>query len=253
MPPRIASGLNDSGEEGVTRIVRAGALHHSRSQQTARHAHYAWKIHVGLDAPVWLDSPDLQVPPQAGVRALMVPPNVAHATGAIGWSVAIFVSPGTHHSGWPSRAIRPSVLSTNGIEETCHELVEQNPVDLLDAVSMLALSGAGPRPDTRVRSTLDLLREDPDIRLEAIARQVGLSLDRLSRLVSKQTGMRLRRHVLWQRLLRAISSDPASGTLADIAQDAGFSDHAHMTRTYRAFLGRAPSEFKRPPEVWAPW
>ena len=64
---------------------------------------------------------------------------------------------------------------------------------------------------------------------------------------SRADGPRRRRHAN-----RAIAAT-ATCTLAAAALAAGFADHAHLTRTYRAYLGRTPSEFKAPPDVVAPW
>ncbi len=80
-----------------------------------------------------------------------------------------------------------------------------------------------------------------------VERAAGLSVERLSRLVSQGTGMRLRSVALWSRLLHLLSNDSAvQGNIASAAYAAGFADHAHLTRTYRRMLGRAPSEFRGP-------
>ncbi|MET0412435.1 MAG: hypothetical protein ABW217_14130, partial [Polyangiaceae bacterium] len=83
-----APGLNDPVASGAARMVRGGVLHHSCQQSTSQHAHYAWKIHVGIDAPVWLECASGGVPVGAGARVVVVPPGVAHSTGAAGWSCA---------------------------------------------------------------------------------------------------------------------------------------------------------------------
>ncbi len=249
-----APGLNVSGEPGLTRMFSRGALHLSCGQRTSTHAHYAWKLHLGLDAPVWVDSPQLKVPPSAGARALLVPPNFTHATGAVGCSLAVFMAPGTRGAPWRDDG-RPRVL-------------EQRQVDRLMSVGVLDEDRTGggvfvehlarelfphaiSEIDSRVAFCLRRLHEDPDHKLSWLARETGVSLDHLSRLVRRETGLVLRRHVLWSRLLRALAQPP--GSLASAAVGAGFSDHAHLTRTFRACLGRVPSEFDAPPQIVAPW
>ncbi|MGE0328644.1 MAG: helix-turn-helix domain-containing protein [Polyangiaceae bacterium] len=98
---------------------------------------------------------------------------------------------------------------------------------------------------------LHQLHAHPGQGLRSLAASTGLTLDHLSRLVSRETGLVLRRHVLWSKLRRALTL--RGGNLASVAQGAGFADHAHLTRTFRAFLGRAPSDFASPPEIIAPW
>jgi len=78
-------------------------------------------------------------------------------------------------------------------------------------------------------------------------------LDRLSRLITLNTGLRLRQHVLWNRLLCVLSSNAAYSNISVAAFGGGFADHAHLTRTFRAFLGRVPSEFRAPPDALERW
>lgn len=107
--------------------------------------------------------------------------------------------------------------------------------------------------DPRVENALGRVKSCPHIGLAPLARSVGLSLDRLSRLVAKDTGFGLRQHVLWNRVVGFLSSADQRQTLAAAAAAHGFADHAHLTRTCRRFIGRAPSEFKTSPEVLGTW
>src|SRR6187551_2524738 len=95
MTAKHSVSLNDSGEDGLSRIFEQGALHHSRGQHTSLHSHYAWKVHIGLDAPVWVETESRTVDQQAGARVIVVPPGVEHRTGAVGWSLALFFAPGS--------------------------------------------------------------------------------------------------------------------------------------------------------------
>lgn len=258
MGPAPAAGLNVSGEDGDAHVVRQGATHTSRGQRTTRHAHHAWKIHVGLDAPVWLESRGLHVPASDGARVLVVPPNVEHATGAVGLSVAFFIEPGSRATPW--REHGGSVVATGAgatrAVELCSAFVREElpPVaDLVDEIACLARNGTRPRLDRRAGAFLEHLRADLGASLPAIAGALGISVDRLTHLVSGATGIPPRTHVLWQRVLRVLGEPAAPPNLAAAAAAAGFSDHAHMTRSFRRFLGRAPSEFKNPPVVLAPW
>jgi AraC-like DNA-binding protein len=260
VPNLTRAGLNDSGEEGVTRIVRGGVVHLSRGQQTTRHAHYAWKLHVGLDAPVWLRGEGRPIDPGAGARVLVIPPGVPHSTGAMGWSCAVFVDPGSRGSPWRSSA---TAFGLGGgmaqrLVEACQALEtlpRASTANFIAEVTELALkSFVGPcRVDARAESALRRLRVDPNTALSALAEEAGVSLDRLSRLITASTGMRLRRHVLWCRLLRLLSSNTTYPSITAAALDAGFADHAHLTRTSRLFLGRAPSELQGPPDALEPW
>ena len=253
-----ANGLNESGEDGEACVVRGGAVHTSRSQRTTQHAHHAWKVHVGLDAPVWVKPSDGSAASEA--RVIVVPPNVRHATGAIGWSVALFFEPGSRATPW--RETGPAYV-IDGVQARrlvglVNEAMTSSRVDIgcfVDQVARGTFAPISPARslDARVSAALAAIRRDVDVDLRPVAAALRLSLDRLTHLVSEQTGMPLRRHALWQRVLRVLDTGARPAALAAAAVEAGFSDHAHMTRSFRRFLGRAPSEFRAPPRVIEPW
>ncbi|MEI9950005.1 MAG: AraC family transcriptional regulator [Pseudomonadota bacterium] len=107
--------------------------------------------------------------------------------------------------------------------------------------------------DRRVEDALRRISQEPELTLPKVARHVGLSLDRLSRLTIRDTGLTLRQHVLWRRVTGFLSTGHQYRSLAGAALALGFSDHAHLTRTFRHFFGRTPSDFKTSPDVVAPW
>jgi AraC-like DNA-binding protein len=97
--------------------------------------------------------------------------------------------------------------------------------------------------DPRVRTVIDLIRAEPgrSLRVDMLARQVHLSPSRLSHLFKQHTGVPIRRYVVWARL-RAVMAEIAVGTsLTRAAHVAGFSDAAHLSRTFRQTFGFAPS------------
>jgi AraC-like DNA-binding protein len=251
--------LNDSGEEGVARIFGSGALHHSRGQSTSWHSHYAWKVHVGLDAPVWLEWEAGPDPQRVAASAIVVPPGVEHRTGAVGWSSAVFLAPGSWGLPWKATGgpVFMQGAAATRVLEQCHAF----DIDARDATSHFAgsllpatITKRGTSPiDARVEHALRLISHAPELTLPEVARRVGLCLDRVSRLTIRDTGITLRQHVLWRRVTRLLSSGQQYPSLAAAALAAGFSDHAHMTRTFRHCLGRVPSDFKAPPDVVAPW
>jgi len=258
MRPSEASGLNETGEDGETTVVRAGAAHLSRSQHTTQHAHYAWKIHIGIDAPVWVRRHGRAR--REETRVLIVPPNVPHATGAVGWSVALFVEPGTRGAPWreTGEAHAAEGARMGHFVRLGEQFARSRPCDLgaiIDDVARKLFDAPTPaaRVDARVRAALLSLERNPDLTLPELAASLRISVDRLTHLVSAQTGIPPRRHVLWQRVLRVLDAGSTASNLATAALDAGFADHAHLTRTFRRFLGRAPSEFRAPPRVLARW
>ena len=108
-----------------------------------------------------------------------------------------------------------------------------------------------PRPSTLAarRRLVDRAREalaaEPDLSLLELARAVSSSPHHLSRTFSAVTGQTLstyrRRLRLGSALERLREGDE---DLASVAADAGFADHAHLTRTFRRELGDVPSRVR---------
>jgi AraC-like DNA-binding protein len=96
----------------------------------------------------------------------------------------------------------------------------------------------------RVRVLLNRIREGgvaQGTSLELLASAVGLSPSRLMHVFTSSVGIPLRPYLAWLRLQRAAIGIVAGGSLSDAAQAAGFSDAAHMSRTFRRMLGIPPS------------
>lgn len=87
-------------------------------------------------------------------------------------------------------------------------------------------------------------------RVAAVAHEVGYSRRRLSTLVREETGLAPQDFVRVARLGRAqaaLRRQARAGDvrLADVAAEAGYSDHAHLTRDWRALAGCTPSDWLR--------
>ena len=95
------------------------------------------------------------------------------------------------------------------------------------------------RPEVRVRkmSAWAAERLDKPISLADAAKHVGLSSGRARHLFVEATGLQFRTYVLWLRLTRAVELFGAGESLTDAAHGAGFSDSAHLSRTFRRMFG----------------
>jgi AraC-like DNA-binding protein len=97
--------------------------------------------------------------------------------------------------------------------------------------------------DERVSHGIKRLRSEAEthVSIGEIAAGAALSESRFSHLFTEQIGVSMRRYQLWIRLRDAIHLLARGGSLTDTAHEAGFSDSAHLTRTFRQMLGIAPS------------
>jgi len=81
--------------------------------------------------------------------------------------------------------------------------------------------------------------------LDALAAEVGLSSYRLSHLFREQTGCTFQRYILWQKLLFTVPFFASGCSISQVAHMAGFSDHAHLSRTAKKLIGRTPTEIMK--------
>lgn len=96
----------------------------------------------------------------------------------------------------------------------------------------------------RVRALLSMLRNggiDDATSLEVLAKAVGLSPSRLMHVFTNSVGIPLRPYLAWLRVQRAAMDIVSGNPLTDVALSTGFSDAAHMSRTFRRMLGIPPS------------
>ena len=97
--------------------------------------------------------------------------------------------------------------------------------------------------DKRISQSIERLRTGTGnhVSVGEIAANAALSESRFSHLFTEQVGVSVRRYQLWIRLRDAIHMLANGTSLTDTAHEAGFSDSAHFTRTFRQMLGIAPS------------
>ncbi len=97
--------------------------------------------------------------------------------------------------------------------------------------------------DPRIEKVISTIKSMAGTPLAAIelAQIVGLSESRLAHLFNEQTGIPIRRYILWVRLQKAIVEMIKTNSLTEVAHASGFADSAHFTRTFRRMFGIVPS------------
>ncbi len=89
------------------------------------------------------------------------------------------------------------------------------------------------------------LREDDGACLSAISRGAGLHPVYFSRAFARWVGCPPTVFRLRARLEHALAALSRGGSPTDAALQAGFADHAHFTRTARAYSGLSPGQWRR--------
>jgi AraC-like DNA-binding protein len=110
----------------------------------------------------------------------------------------------------------------------------------------LAADTSAAVPDVRVRKLIALAAQqlDEPMSLSDAVAASGLSASRLRHLFVEQTGLPFKTYLLWLRLTRALERFAAGAPLTQAAHESGFSDSAHLSRTFRRMFGVAPTALR---------
>ena len=217
---------------------------------SARHRHHAAQIAFGLHGPVVFESPQTG-PHRADM--LLIPPDTLHAHPAFGASAFLYLEPESiewvHFSGRGEGGIVPLPFNQR-LRSVARRAAARDAVAARSLVD--GLIGKSPRrgahDDAVVSHACTLIRGSLDgpVTLAAVAEAVHLSPSRLAHRFREATGVPMRRYVLWCRLRAAAEAAMRGSSLTEAAHLAGFADSAHLSRTFRAMFGVAPSLlFKR--------
>lgn len=222
----------------------------------ARHAHHAVQLVWSLDGEltVTFDAPVRR-------RATLIPAGVPHAFDATGQRVILVL---VEAHGARGRALDRRARATLGAELGAELAALPAPrperrADTLrwaDTVLAAVAGDAAVAPLSAIsRRAIAYVESEIGGKpvLADAARRARVSPTRLTHVFSREVGIPFRRFVLWTRIKRAVMSTQAGRDLTRAAIDAGFSDSAHLSRTFRAMFGLSPSvilataTFKPPP------
>lgn len=186
---------------------------------------------------------------------LLVPPDHEHAASCDGVSLCVFIPPEAREGRlrgltrpdepWAldgALAGRFAALGRHIARGLEHASPDDHARMLEEVVETLA-RGATPSPriDARVLGVLEAMDDRAARPLSQLAGTVGLSRSHLAHRVKDELGVSLSRLALFRKLMDAHRLVLAGVPLSAAASDAGFSDHAHFSRTTRRMLGQSPA------------
>ena len=150
--------------------------------------------------------------------------------------------------GWSKRAdltLVPSILQSCLRGET-QAIRSEAAEDLIGVTSLPAENRLRSRPPVWLEAAREQIIDSPEfVAVDAAARSAGVHRVHLCRMFVRFYGVApsvYRRRALAARAVAGATR--TSDVLADIAQDAGFSDQSHMNRTLRAQTGFSPSTLR---------
>jgi AraC-like DNA-binding protein len=137
--------------------------------------------------------------------------------------------------------VKPFIKDLLRFSERIHDCHEAR---LLLRAILEALSGQDlpfNELDERIKEVISICKTAPDKKIptKVLAEKVGLSEGRLIHLFKDQVGVPIRRYLLWARLSDALMHLSKGGSFTEAAHQAGFSDSAHLSRTYRNMYGNS--------------
>ncbi|AKF03058.1 helix-turn-helix transcriptional regulator [Sandaracinus amylolyticus] len=218
------------------------------------HAHHAVQLVLSFDGEVVVEIAGRE----HVARAALVPSEVPHRFSASGRRIALLlVDREAQHGAQLDRVARQwlgrDVASELVIDEPRSDATPSELVDWTRALIAPLLDRA-PVADALsdvVRASLDYVARElvGRPRLEGAARAAGVSPSHLTHTFSAEMGIPFRRFVLWARAKRAVDEVRRGASLTEAAIAAGFSDSAHLSRTFRRMFGLPPSFLLQAAEI----
>lgn len=221
------------------------------------HAHFATQLTIGPDRSFCARVGIAPAAPWIETRAALFAPNQQHQIDCGGATLAhLFAELPQHGSRvktalqaqyhvLPDFALVLAAINAASAGRLDIDAAEDSVRQWLDCA--LPAAPAHKRVDSRIGDTLDWLAAHPGENPggAALAARVHLSESRFTHLFRQQTGLPLSRYQLWTRLLAGVEAVAAGDNMTNAAHRAGFSDLAHMSRTFRATFGVAPSQLQK--------
>jgi AraC family transcriptional regulator len=217
------------------------------------HSHHAFQISLALDGEIRLAGEDGDWTNYQGVA---IEADAMHSFDANGARVAmLFVDPESHEGRWLRNTLREPISAISGsrLERCIPQLREflddppgiQGTVELVLSIVQCICSGPPPnrKLDPRMVKAIEFIRasDTASLAIDDVARHVFLSPSRFAHLFSDEIGLPFRRYLLWRKVTRAIVLVGRGQTLSAAAHAAGFSDSAHLTRTFYQMFGIPPT------------
>ena len=226
------------------------------------HAHHAIQVSLALDGRFRARSGAW--PLARETAGMIVMPDQRHSIDGCGATLAtLFVEPNSF-AGAALRARFAGMqlaLLTDAESESCAALMRNeflsgaadSRLAQVARAAICRIAGdplIAPQTDPRISAALAWMRVRlaTPMRLEDVAAVVHLSPGRFRHLFVAQTGTSFRAWLLWARAEHAIAAANRGMSWTAAAQEAGFADAAHFTRTCRRVFGIAPTmlAFERP-------
>ncbi|CAA0119517.1 helix-turn-helix transcriptional regulator [Zhongshania aliphaticivorans] len=184
---------------------------------------------------------------RVSAQGVFIPPGYQHSCVTVNHVVMVYWEP--EHSAFQECSLRqqgqrviPVVYPLEWVETLTSNHAKELALRCVDAAPERMNWDQASSIDPRVLQIQSWVRRNLSqaISLEQAASEVHVSAAHLARLLRSQCGTTFRAFVRWARLRAAVESALAGSSLTAAAHDAGFSDSAHFSRTFRSMFGVTP-------------
>lgn len=247
--PDTAPGWAGRGELAPGLLLYAGA-----GGQADAHAHHAIQLVLALDRPM-----SVVLDRERPLRrwGVLVPAGVPHAFDSHGGRIVLALADATGPRG-AALARLARDLATRELSPRLEP--PATPGDLAGWWhQQLQRLGLPTDPQAPRSPAVELAVDHVEAvlpglpRLAEAAAAASISPSRLTRLFTHELGVPFRRFVLWSRIKHAADALQRGLDLTDAAAAAGFSDSAHLSRTFRSHFGMPPSALLRHVTIRGRW
>lgn len=207
---------------------------------TDQHKHHALEIIVSIDGVIQIEDAFGNA---LASQVVLVLPDQLHQTTTTGEAAFIFIEPESELAKTMLTTFKPtqSVQSIEGrMSEADRKVFTSGSIPKALSKTINSVS----QIDDRVQRATDFIRfhiTTHEFSLEMLAEIACLSTSRFTHLFKDHVGIPLRPFILWCRMRVAVTSVLAGMTLTQAAHEAGFSDNAHLSRTFMDMFGVNPS------------
>ncbi len=208
------------------------------------HAHHAVQIVVAFGAPVtlWTSASGLKV-----VRVAVIPSDLPHTLMPSEAEVGLLYldaesAPGRALGSVSEELWSPPSIDLVPMRAAFEDAIAGHAQGLERLLTQFAFHTPERHSDERVSSALERLHQLQrlDVTASEMSDWAHLSTSRFAHRFRLHTGMPLRPYLRWLRLQRAAAAIISGASATDAAHAAGFSDGAHLSRTFRRHFGITP-------------
>ena len=212
------------------------------------HAHHAVQVVVAFGAPVtlWTSASGPRV-----VRVAVVPGDLPHTLLPSEAEVGLLYldaesAPGRSLGSMSKELWSPPSIDLAPLRIAFEDAIGGHMQGLERLLTQFAFQTSERHSDERVSSVLERLHrlQHLDVTASEMSNWAHLSSSRFAHRFRLHTGMPLRPYLRWLRLQRAAAAIISGASATDAAHAAGFSDGAHLSRTFRRHFGITPEMLK---------